>query len=151
VEVSPDFSYIGKTLREMPFRKHSGVNIIKIQRGSSSIIIPAGDKIVFPYDKLVAVGTSKQLAEFLKSIRDNTYTQSEIHDADFDVKSGVLGPDSELTGKSLREVDMRKSGCMVISVLHDNKLIANPGADFRFSEGDTVWIAGEIKSCEWYL
>ena len=151
VEVSPDFSYIGKTLREMPFRKHSGVNIIKIQRGSSSIIIPAGDEIVFPYDKLVAVGTSKQLAEFLNSIRDNTYAQSEIHDADFDVKSGVLGSDSELTGKSLREMDMRKSGCMVISVLHDNKLVTNPGADFRFSEGDTVWIAGEIKSCEWYL
>ncbi len=151
VEVSPNFAFVGKSLREMPFRKHSGINIIKIQRGSRSILIPSGDEPVYPCDKLVAVGTSAQLESFMASIKENIETQESETDSDFIVKSGVISPDSFLWGKSLREADMRKSGCMIISVLHDNKLITNPGADFVFTDGDTIWIAGETKSCDWYL
>ena len=45
---------------------------------------------------------------------------------------------------------MRDSGCMVISVLRENEFIANPKADLRFQAGDTVWIAGEKGSCEFF-
>ena len=150
VEVSPNFAYIGKTLREMPFRKHSGINIVKIQRGLGSIQIPSGDEIIFPYDRLIAVGTSEQLHAFEQIMKDNTRVPEE-DDPDFALLSSVLTLESFLTGKTLRETDMRRSGCMIISVLHDNKLITNPGAEFRFAAGDTVWIAGEKASCEWFL
>ncbi|MBO4671944.1 MAG: cation:proton antiporter [Bacteroidales bacterium] len=151
--VSPEFAYVGKSLREMPFRKHSGINIIKIQRGTRSILVPSGDEPVYPYDRLVAVGTSAQLEAFAASMKDNTEVPAQEEDvhSDFALKTALLGPDSLLTGKSLREIDMRKNGCMIISVLHDNKLVTNPGAEFVFTEGDTVWIAGDAKSCEWYL
>ena len=152
VEVSPQFAYVGKSLREMPFRKHSGINIIKIQRGAKSILVPSGDEPVYPHDRLVAVGSSAQLEAFIASMKDNTeILDAEENTSDFTVKSSVLGPESFLTGKTLRETDMRKSGCMIISVLHDNKIVTNPGADFVFTEGDTVWIAGDAKSCEWFL
>lgn len=151
VEISPDFAHIGKSLREMPFRKHSGVNIIKIQRGDRNIQIPSGDEPVYPYDKLLAVGTSEQLEAFKNIMEENTERIENQADADFIVRAGTLASDSFLTGKTLRESDMRKSGCMIISVLHEDKLITNPGADFTFREGDTVWIAGEAKSCDWYL
>ncbi len=152
VVVSPDFAFIGKPLREMPFRKSSGVNIIKIQRGSSSIEIPSGDEPIYPYDRLLAVGTPDQLRNFEAIMSENTSAApAEPEDSGFAVKSGILGPDSFLTGKKLRETDMRRSGCMIISVLHNGKLITNPGADFTFGEGDTIWIAGEEKSCEWFL
>ena len=152
VEISPDFAYIGKTLREMPFRKHSQANIIKIVRGGRNIIIPSGDEPVYPYDRLVAVGTQEQLDAFSSVIRENTSAPvSTGDDNSFVVKAGVIGPDSFLNGKSLREADMRKGGCMLISVLHEDKLLANPGADFVISEGDTVWIAGEDASCDFYM
>jgi len=151
VEVSPDFSYIGKTLKEMPFRKHSGVNIIKIQRGSNSIIVPSGDVPIYPGDRLVAVGTDEQINAFKAIIDENTVHAPVSPSSDFTVKAALLDSESYLTGKTLREIDMRKSGCMIISVLHDDKLIANPGAEFRLSEGDTVWIAGESASCDWFI
>lgn len=151
VEISPDFTYIGKTLKEMPFRKSSGVNIIKIQRGSRSIEIPSGEEPVFPYDKLVAVGTPAQLEAFESILHENVRQYDEGSDGSgFDVVKIVLKEDSFLTGKTLREADMRKGGCTVISILHNDKIIANPGADFRLSEGDTIWIAGNEKSCQWY-
>ena len=152
VQVSPDFSYVGKTLREMPFRKHSGINIIKIQRGSRSIEIPSGDEIIYPYDNLIAVGTTAQLQAFEEVMRSNSLPATEDDaDTSFIVTNGVLEADSVLVGKTLRDTDMRSSGCMIISVLHEKKLITNPGPDYRFAEGDTVWIAGEKESCEWYL
>ena len=151
VDISPDFAYIGKSLKEMPFRQNSGVNIIKIQRGSRSINIPSGDELVYPGDRLVAVGTDAQIEAFRAIINENTTLAQSAAETDFTVKAGLLGAESFLTGKSLRESDMRKSGCMIISVLHNDKLTANPGADFRFQEGDTVWIAGESASCDWFL
>ena len=151
VEVSPDFEYIGKSLREMPFRKTSGINIIKIQRGSRNIHIPSGDEPVYPRDRLVAVGTDAQIESFKAIMEENTAHAPADADADFTVKMYQLGPESFLTGKTLKESDMRRSGCMIISVLHDNKLITNPGADYLFQSGDTVWIAGEEASCNWFL
>lgn len=151
VEVSPNFSHIGKPLRDMPFRKHSGINILKIQRGSSTILIPSGDEPIYPGDRLVAVGTSAQLEAFNRIMEENTIADDTVADSSFTVVTGVLGENSYLSGKTLRETDMRKSGCMIISVLQNDKLITNPGADFRFTPGDTIWIAGEPKSCEWYL
>ncbi len=151
VEVSPDFAYIGKSLREMPFRKSAGVNIIKIQRGSQNIEIPSGNEPIYPYDRLIAVGTPAQLEAFTDSLKENTHiVPDEAGDSDFVVLKIDLNQESYLTGKSLREADMRKGGCMVISIQHGNSIITNPGADFRFTEGDTVWIAGNAKSCEWY-
>ena len=150
-EISPEFAFIGKSLREMPFRSNSGINIIKIQRGNRNIHIPSGDEPVYPGDRLVAVGTDEQIEAFKAIIEDNTTHTPADSDPDFTVKVYQLGPDSFLTGKTLKGSDMRKSGCMVISVLHDGKLITNPGADFMFSTGDTLWIAGESASCDWFL
>ncbi len=151
VEVSPDFAFIGKSLREMPFRKNSGINIIKIQRGNKNIHIPSGDEPIYPHDRLVAVGTNAQIDAFKAIVEENTVTTPVDADSNFTVKVYQLGQDSFLTGKTLKESDMRKSGCMVISVLHEERLITNPGAEFMFSAGDTVWIAGESASCDWFL
>ena len=150
VDVSPDFAFIGKPLREMPFRKTAGINIIKIQRGSSSIQIPSGNEPVYPYDKLIAVGSPDQLQAFEAMMKENT-SPAGSDTTNFAVKSSVLKPDSFLTGKKLRDTDMRGSGCMIVSVKHNNKIIANPGADYEFAAGDMVWIAGEEASCDWFL
>ena len=136
----------------MPFRKHSGVNIIKIGRGNRDIVVPSGDEPVYPHDRLVAVGTTEQLESFVSTINDNTpVSGQEAEETDFVVKAGEIREDSFLNGKTLREADMRKSGCMLISVLHGNDLVTNPGADFRITAGDTVWVAGEADSCNWFL
>lgn len=150
VQVSPDFAFLGKTLREMPFRKNSGANILKIQRGSRSIIIPSGDEIVYPGDSLLAVGTPEQLNLFSRTMRDNTIISTENQDSEFTVEIVRIGEESSLAGKNLRELNMRSSGCMTVSVLRDGQIITNPHADFVFEVGDVAWIAGEKSSIEWF-
>lgn len=150
VTVSPDYLYIGQQLREMPFRHSSGINIIKIVRGTRNIIVPSGDEYIYPGDRLVAVGTTEQLEAFEKIMSDDIEVHEDTSGDNFVVEPIELTAGSILCGSSLREVDMRKLGAMVISVLHGGSLITNPGPDYRFAEGDRVWIAGERNTVDIY-
>ena len=155
ITISADSLYAGKMLKDLPFRHKSGVNIVKIIRGSRSIMIPKGEEMVFPFDKLIAVGTKEQLSEFRKDMTESVYVPDE-KDTDtlapraFQLESITLKEDSWLTGKTLRETDMRSYGCMVISVVSDGQVTTNPKPDYRFKEGDIVWLAGEKSACEWW-
>lgn len=153
--ISPDSLYAGKPLKELPFRHKSGVNIVKIVRGSRTIMIPTGSEMVFPYDKLLAVGTKEQLAEFRKDMAEDVYVPEKtaadaLAPREFQLESITLKDDSWLTGKTLREADMRSYGCMVISVVSDGQITTNPKPDYRFKSGDLVWLAGEKSACEWW-
>ena len=154
ITISADSLYAGKMLRDLPFRNKSGVNIVKIVRGSRTIMIPKGEEVVFPYDKLLAVGTKEQLAEFRKDMAENVYVQETEADTlaprEFQLDSITLKEDSWLTGKTLLETDMRSYGCMVISVVSDGQITTNPKPDYRFRAGDIVWLAGEKSACEWW-
>lgn len=153
ITISADSLYAGKKLRELPFRHKSGVNIVKILRGSRSIMIPAGDEVVFPFDKLLAVGTRDQLQEFRKDMAENIFVPEQsdaLAPREFELESITLKDDSWLTGKTLLETDMRSYGCMVISVVSEGQVTTNPRPDYRFKSGDTVWLAGEKSACEWW-
>lgn len=55
-----------------------------------------------------------------------------------------------MTGKSLKNCRLREFNCMLVSVFHNGAFILNPAPTFTFSAGDTVWIAGEKQSCEYF-
>lgn len=156
VIVSPDSEFIGKGLREMPFRKTTGINIVKIIRGTKSIVIPRGDEPIYPYDKLLAVGTSEQIESFNKVMNKEFTTLEALknsvveENSDFTVEAVQVCEDSFINGKTLRELSMRDSGCMVLSVLRGDEFITNPKAEFKFEAGDTAWIAGEKDSIRFF-
>ena len=155
ITISPDSLYAGKPLRELPFRHKTGVNIVKIVRGSRTIMIPTGDEVIFPFDKLLAVGTKDQLTEFRKDMTENIFVPDDsaaetLAPREFQLDSITLKEDSWLTGKTLVETDMRSCGCMVISVVSDGQVTTNPKPDYRFKAGDIVWLAGEKSACDWW-
>ena len=147
--VPQESSFAGKPLRELPFRHVSEVNIVKIIRGKKNILIPSGDEIIYPLDRLLAVGTSSQLESFRQTMKESINEEGSVHD-EFVLEPIKLDDQSFLTGKSLREVKMRSYGCMVISVLRGDKFITNPKPDSKFMSGDIVWLAGEKSGCYWW-
>ena len=48
-----------------------------------------------------------------------------------------------MTGRSLRDLDLRSSRCMVISIVTEDGVVTNPSADLVFRSGDLVWIGGD--------
>ncbi len=146
-EVPADSSLVGQKLKDIPIRQSSGANIIEIHRGKRSIIIPKSDETIYPYDKLLAVGSSAQI-HLLKEMFTQT-PASESHMDEFKVTCITVDKNSKLYGKTLRGASLRDYKCMVISVLRGDDFITNPKADFHFEPGDKVWLAGEKSACEW--
>ncbi len=146
--VSADSEIAGRKLLDIQMLKDCGVNILKIIRGSHNILIPGGEESVYPADQLLAVGTKEQVAAFGEAMRAADKPSNEFSDnKEFIVKKVELGQTSFLTGKVLRNLDMRSVGCIVISVLRGDKFYANPDAGMDLREGDTVWIAGTTEGC----
>ena len=144
--VSPDSSFVGKALKDIPFRAETGANLLKIRRGNQSIIIPSGEVRIYPYDNLLAVGSSTQIDALRTLLSEAKTSTGTAQEPEFDVVPLTLEADSFLTGKVLRHVNMRQYHCMVISVLHKGEFITNPEPDFQFGVGDVVWIAGETST-----
>ena len=147
-EVPADSSLVGKKLKDIPLRAQSGANIIEIKRGSRSIIIPNSDQVLFPADKVLAVGSSQQIEKLKDMLKEAT--QSESSNDEFEVLCIEIDKESSLYGKTLRSASLRDYKCMVISVLRGENFITNPKPEFHFEIGDKVWIAGEKSSCEWF-
>lgn len=141
--------YAGMHLADIPIRMESGANIVKIQRGKKSILIPDGKERIFPGDELVAVGTREQLGKFVQ-LMNTVALNEEDTKANFSLSSFVLDENSYLTGKSLREANLRAANCMVICVLRDKEMITNPSPDWTFTSGDAIWLAGEAESVNWF-
>ena len=148
VKVSVDSSYIGMMLKEIPIRDESGANVIKITRGNHSILVPDGNEKVYPGDELLTVGTEEQL-EALRKMFDASLVATTEDKLEFNVEPVEVKGNSYLQGVSLKSLDIRKSNCMVISVLRGNDMIINPRADIVFEPGDVVWIAGDTASVEY--
>ncbi len=159
VWLSPDSQYVGQPLRTLPFRHHAGVNIIKIQRGNQSLIIPSGDTPVYPYDRLLAVGTEDQLAAFRELMKEEITPSAPVlpdvyykeDDSDFVVQPREVYETGTLCGKTLRELKMRSYDCMVICCLRDGTLVTNPSPDEPFRPGDLVWMAGSSENIARFL
>ena len=150
VIVPQNSGFIGHRLKTVPIRSESGASIIKIGRGSENIIIPSGEVRLYPFDKMLAVGTSEQLEKLRELMKSSIPNPSENNgEESFNVVAFTLSEESYLTGKSIRECSLSGYQCMVISVLRGENFIANPKADFCFRSADTVWIAGNTDSCEW--
>ena len=148
--VSQESSWVGQKLKELPLREQSGANIIKIMRGTRSLTIPDGDTVIYPGDKLYAVGTGEQLKAMHSMVESANVEHMHGYDNIFKVEPVTLTESSYMTGQSLRSLNLRSYGCMIISMLRDDQFVTNPKPDTVFHAGDTVWLAGDVNSLSWF-
>lgn len=151
ITVSPNSQYVGMKLRNIPFRSEFGVNIAKIERGRKIINIPSADDHIYPYDKILAIGTQTQIKAFMEVMEADALEKPKEEGNKVSVESFTLNANSYLKGKTLIKAGMRDSGCMIIGVERGGESIMNPAPDFIFQEGDIVWMVGDRKACEWYM
>ncbi len=149
LKVSSDFKYAGKQLKDIPLRRDYGVNIVKITRGSNIINIPSASEYLSPADDILVVGTKTQVDAFKQSLQEDLALNTSGRSA-VDVESFILTPTSLLAGKSLKMVDMRNSGCMLIGIERGQETYMNPEPDMVMQEGDVVWLVGEPDAIKLY-
>ncbi|MCF0164352.1 MAG: cation:proton antiporter [Bacteroidales bacterium] len=147
IVLSPDSEFVGKELIDLNFRQITGANVIKIIRGSQNIVIPSAHFVLYPYDKVLVVGTTSQIEAMRNLFSNSIHEATAPADAtSFAVERVDIDEESLLVGKTLKELSLRKQGCMVVSMLRGEELITNPRPDERFAVGDSIWLAGDLQS-----
>ncbi|MBR3484917.1 MAG: cation:proton antiporter [Bacteroidales bacterium] len=148
VTISPNSEYVGKKLKDIPFRQKYGINIAKVIRGSKRILIPSPEEFIYPYDEVLAIGTNEEVKHFVEEMNAEDDQRISYETDDFVLDAFELQKGCYLDGKKLKDTNMRQHGCMVVGVERNGLSLMSPKPDFVFEAGDFVWLAGERVECE---
>ena len=147
-EVPADSQWMGQTLKQLSLGRKYGVHVSSIMRGGHRLNIPDGDYIIFPGDRLQAIGSDEQLAKLGHALK------TELLGEDYDVESRemklrqlIIGADSPFVGKTLEESGIRSLySCMVVGLEEGKENLSSVPATRRFQEGDILWVVGEEEA-----
>ena len=148
--VGQESSIVGRSLKEINFRQKYGINIVSIIRGERQINIPRGEERLYPFDKIIIVGTDEELDLFQEIIQkqDKEYRDqlAQSFNNNIKIEQFNIEPDSPLIGRSIQQSDIRdKNACLILGIERDGKSMMNPPSQTLFKENDNVWVAGEYR------
>lgn len=144
-DVPEDSLWGGKTLRQLGLGSKYGVHVSSILRGILRINIPNGDTIIFPCDKIQAIGSDDQLTAFSSAlVREVRQKDPDIEKREMKLRQVVIREGGAFAGKTMKESGIRdKFNCMVVGI-EEGKENLSPVAPSRIiMAGDIVWIVGE--------
>ena len=147
-EVKQNSPSMGKSLRELNFRQKCNVNVVTIIRGDQRINIPGGDERLYPFDKLVVVGSDNDLEHFRQYLEErykqSSAERSAMRRREIRMEQITISEGSCLIGRSIIQSGIRdKAACLVIGIERGATSIKNPPPDTVFEKGDIVWLVGE--------
>ena len=142
--------WMGQTLKQLNLGRKYGVHISSIMRGGCRLNIPDGDYIIFPGDKLQAIGSDDQLTKFRNAIENDVLGEDyELEKREMKLRQFIIAQDSPFIGKTLEESGIRsRYSCMVVGMEEGKENLSPVGPKRRFEEGDILWIVGEQESLD---
>ena len=150
LELPDDSLWAGKTLYSLKLRNRFGVHISSILRGSKHINIPNGGTILFPGDKLQAIGNDEQLTKLSKAMKAELQpTITDIEKHEMKLRSFTISKTSPFIGKTLKDSGIRDEyNCMVLGVDEGQKNLTLITPSRSLQAGDVLWVVGEEKDLE---
>ena len=150
LELPDDSLWAGKTLYSLKLRNRFGVHISSILRGSQRINIPNGGTILFPGDKLQAIGDDEQLTKLSKAMKAELQpTITDIEKHEMKLRSFTISKTSPFIGKTLKDSGIRDEyNCMVVGVDEGQQKLTLITPSRCLQAGDVLWVVGEEKDLE---
>jgi len=146
--IAPESRLVGQSLVDLSIREKFGVNIAMIERGKIIIPTPGRDERLYPYDKILVIGTDEQLAavEDLFTASAADVEESDFPKNDMTLQKVVINSKSPVYGNSIRNSGIREmTQGLVVGIERKGERILNPDSDFVFENEDIVWIVGNTK------
>lgn len=146
LEVPEDSAWGGCHLRHLGFSHHDGVMIAAIVRGSHRINVPDGDTMIFPGDRIEAIGSDESLQFFQQRMNHELavlpQTASKLLLRRLLVREG-----SPLIGTALRDSGIRSEyHCMAVGFEDADGNIEPATAERVIVRHDAIWVVGEDDS-----
>ena len=150
IDVPENSLWAGKTLRELELRNKYGVHVSSILRGIQRINTPNGDMMVFPGDRLQAIGSDDQLTALSSAMnREIREKDPEIEKREMKLRQVIINADGTFAGKTMKESGIRdKFNCMVIGIEEGKENLSPVDPSRKLEKDDIIWIVGEEEDIE---
>lgn len=147
-EIPENSVWAGKTLRELRFRNRFGIHVSSILRGIIRINIPNGENVIFPGDKIQAIGSDEQLTAFSAAMKNDVYDEDpDIEKREMKLRQIVISENSPIIGKTLIESGIRDIyNCMVVGLEERKENLSQIEPSHVMRQGDVIWVVGEEDS-----
>jgi monovalent cation:H+ antiporter-2, CPA2 family len=149
--LSPELSVVARTSDPsfLPVFEELGVDSVVLPEFETSLEMTRKALLHFPIPVSEIENRTEALRQDLFApFRDGgrgcrTLAQLRSAEHQFDLQWVLLPAGSPLSTRTLGDVEIRRrTGASVVGVIRDEKLVANPDADFRLAAGDLVAIIG---------
>ena len=143
--VPDDSRWAGRSLSQLNIGHRFGVHVSSVLRGMQRLNIPTGDTLIFPGDRIRAIGNDDQLQQFGHALRDELVPEDmEIEKREMHLRKIILDEGSPFIGRSLKDSRIREDyNCMVVGVEEGQQDLTMIDAKRLFELGDIVWVVGE--------
>ena len=144
-DLPEDSMWAGKKLGQLQISNRFGVHVSSILRGIQRLNIPTGNTVIFPGDRIQAIGNDEQLHQLGQAIRTELVTEDpEIEKREMHLRKMVLNDNSAFIGKTLSNCGIRDQyNCMVVGVEEGQKNLTMIDTSREFVAGDIIWVVGE--------
>ncbi len=142
--------WMGHTLRQLSLGRKYGVHISSILRGGFRLNIPDGNYIIYPGDRLQAIGSDDQLTKFRNAIESEVLGEDlELEKREMKLRQMIIAADSPFVGKTLEESGIRRLyNCMVVGLEEGKENLSPVSPTRQFEEGDILWVVGEQEDLD---
>ena len=113
---------IGKSLLELSWREHYGINIAYIRRGDNLIYAPGRNSKLHAFDHVGVLGTDEQIQEFKTIFETTEEIDSSGHELkDIIVQKIIVNEHNKLKGLTIRDSYIRELTSGLIVGIERNK------------------------------
>ncbi len=150
IDVPENSLWAGKTLRELELRNKYGVHVSSILRGIQRINIPKGSSVIYPGDKIQAIGSDEQLTALSSAAnRETMLKDPDIEKREMKLRQVVISADGAFTGKTMKESGIRdKFNCMVVGLEEGKENLSLVDPSRKLEKDDIIWIVGEEEDIQ---
>lgn len=148
VFVEKDSPVIGKTLMESGIQKARGIRVIDIVRSGITLQTRLNEVVLEAGDRLALACRASGFAEArsfegIDFVTDPQLGLEQIAAHEGMMVEGILGPNSEVLGKTIEEVNFRQRYRMVVLAVHrKGKNLREKLGTLRLEFGDTLLLLG---------
>ncbi len=141
--ITPDSKLIGKIVTETPLSKIRNIRIIEVRRGDRRVETPLNKLEVEEGDIVVFKSRVASMVEISEEQLGLVFGLEEISTESAVLMEGIIGPDSELVGHSLRELNFRQRFGVIILAVHRRGMnLRERFEKVNLEFGDTLLVQG---------
>lgn len=147
-QVEPGSPLVGKTLVETLLSKYPGAQVLEVRRRGRSLDVPLNELIVHEKDRLLITVHGEGFRQLkqgggLRFEGQDELNLTQLETRELKMLEGIVGPNSTMVGKTLREIGFRRNyGINVLAIHRQGVNLKDDFNSVKLHFGDTLFMEG---------